>query len=281
MSVLFYKITEAHEGASIKTYLRQQLRLSARTVIRLKNGGIAVNGKLEYVTALLHTGDLLELTVAEVPEKHYQPEDIPLHFHYADDYFLVLDKPAGMPVYPVGRHHSGSLLNAVAFHCPEITFRPLYRLDRNTSGIMVIAKSRLSASSVRLTKSYYAVCQGVPPESGAVSTPIGLAANSKIKRITGTGQTALTHFVRLRSGGGHSLLELRLETGRTHQIRVHMASIGFPLAGDDLYGSSLAFLQRHALHCGAVHLAAESTGIDHHFRSELPKDITTAFPDLF
>lgn len=264
----------------VKSFLRQKLGLSARAVIRLKAGGILVNGNPARVVDLLNPGDVLSLIPPRECAREYLPENIPIEVLYEDSGFLAVNKPGYMPMYPVGKHSGGSLLNAVAYHRPGLVFRPMYRLDRNTSGITLMAKSR-EAAGAQLKKAYLAVCQGCTPKSGDIDLPIGLEPASKIKRVTGHGQSALTSYKTIVCSRGHSLVRLELQTGRTHQIRVHMAAIGFPLAGDDLYGGGVDIISRHALHCFSLKLSSVPYNLSLELSAAVPQDILSAFPELF
>ena len=158
-------------------------------------------------------------------------------------------------------------------------FRPLYRLDRDTSGALAVGKHRLAASCAQVGKVYYGVAQGELSGSGRIDTPIGLAPGSKIRRQCGEGgQPATTHWQALARGGGFTLLAFRLETGRTHQIRTHMARLGHPLAGDDLYGGARERMGRQALHCGQLELRCPPLGLEAVFCCPFPPDLLQAFP---
>ena len=146
-----------------------------------------------------------------------------------------------MPVHPSPGHDRDSVLNAAAWYfqnTPDFVFRPLYRLDRDTTGALVLAKNKFAANA-KLTKTYRAVCEGETPESGCVNVPIGIKPGHKVERCAGIGDEAVTEFQTVRTSGGYSLVDFHLKTGRTHQIRVHMAHLGHPVAGDDLYGGHL------------------------------------------
>ena len=183
----------------------------------------------------------------------------------------------------VTRTDRDSLLNRVAFHYQRTgqapAFRPLYRLDKDTSGILLVGKHRAAVSSAQVEKTYYAVCQGELSGDGTVEAPIALEPGSKIRRCCREdGQPAVTHWQVLASQEGHTLLRLRLETGRTHQIRVHMAHLGHPLAGDDLYGGSRQRLCRQALHCGELSLVCKPLGAGLRLAAPFPEDMAAAFP---
>ena len=258
--------------------------LSSRAFVKQKYlpGGLVKNGQPCRSVDLLRAGDRLCLTLPEEAET-YQAVEGPLSILYEDQDYLAVDKPPAMPVHPSPGHDRDSLLNRVAFHYQRTgqapAFRPLYRLDKDTSGILLVGKHRAAVSSAQVEKTYYAVCQGELSGDGTVEAPIGLEPDSKIRRCCREdGQPAVTHWQVLASQEGHTLLRLRLETGRTHQIRVHMAHLGHPLAGDDLYGGSRYRLCRQALHCGELSLVCKPLGAGLRLAAPFPEDMAAAFP---
>ncbi len=288
MRSLSYPVPEEWGGAAASAFARRFLELSASAWKDFKyEGGILVNGRPCLANAVLRAGDVLTLILRE-EEAEYPPSPLPLNIQYEDEDFLLLDKPAGVPVHPSPGHDRDSLLNGLAHYYRQTgqrcRVRPLYRLDRDTSGLLLFGKNRIAAGA-RLEKSYLAVCQGVLTGSGAVDLPIGLEPGSKIKRTCRAGlsesRPALTRWQALASEEGHTLLRLWLETGRTHQIRVHMAALGHPLAGDDLYGGGRERIPRQALHCRTLKVRCKALGWDRDFRADPPEDMRTAFPGLF
>ena len=242
---LTYTVPPEWDGRTVKDFARQHLGLSSRAFVKQKYlpGGLGKNG---------------------------QP-------------CRTVDKPPAMPVHPSPGHDRDSLLNRVAFHYQRTgqapAFRPLYRLDKDTSGILLVGKHRAAVSSAQVEKTYYAVCQGELSGDGTVEAPIALEPGSKIRRCCREdGQPAVTHWQVLAPQAGHTLLRLRLETGRTHQIRVHMAHLGHPLAGDDLYGGSRQRLCRQALHCGELSLVCKPLGAGLRLAAPFPEDMAAAFP---
>ena len=281
---LTYTVPPAWDGRAVKDFARQHLGQSSRAFVKQKYlpGGLVKNGQPCRSVDLLRAGDRLCLTLPEEAET-YQAVEGPLSILYEDQDYLAVDKPPAMPVHPSPGHDRDSLLNRVAFHYQRIgqapAFRPLYRLDKDTSGILLVGKHRAAVSSAQVEKTYYAVCQGELSGDGTVEAPIGLEPGSKIRRCCREdGQPALTHWQALSSQEGHTLLRLRLETGRTHQIRVHMAHLGHPLAGDDLYGGSRYRLCRQALHCGELFLVCKPLGAGLRLAAPFPEDMAAAFP---
>ena len=235
---LEFVIDCGQENMDVRTFVRRYLGFSARILTALKyEGEMLKNGEPVHSNAVLKTGDTLTLTLLETGEA-YEKADLPFAVLYEDEDFLVLDKPYNMPVHPSPGHDRDSVLNAAAWYfqnTPDFVFRPLYRLDRDTTGALVLAKNKFAANA-KLTKTYRAVCEGETPESGCVNVPIGLKPGHKVERCAGIGDEAVTEFQTVRTSGGYSLVDFHLKTGRTHQIRVHALSQGFPLVGDDKYG---------------------------------------------
>lgn len=262
--------------AQAERYLRRECGLSHRQISRLKQveGGMTVNGKHLRSVDTVCPGDIIRLHLVEEPNIVPNPAlYVPVAFEDAD--VRIFDKPAGMPIHPSSRHRMDTLGNAFAAMFPGETFRPVNRLDANTSGLTAAARNAIAAAQIppRIHKTYRAVVTGNPPAEGTIDAPLGRTEESIIVRcIRADGQHAVTHFRTLQRGARYSLVELHLETGRTHQIRVHMASIGCPLAGDDLYGGDTSDIFRHALHCCAADYI-DAQGITHHITSELPEDM--------
>lgn len=271
------------DGMTVRAFVRSYLGLSARVLTKQKHheNGLQCNGRPCRSIDTLHAGDLFTICIPQ-DTSVYKARNIPIDVLYEDEDYLVIDKPPHMPVHPSPGHDCDSVLNAAAYHYQakgeRTSFRPLYRLDRDTSGILVAAKHRLAVSSAVLQKYYYAVCEGMLEGSGTVDLPIRRTSDSKITREVGPGKRAVTHWKALKQDRRHTLLKIHLETGRTHQIRVHLSHIGFPLAGDDLYGGSLHPITRQALHLAEVRLSCKVLGIHTTFMSELPEDIKGSFP---
>lgn len=274
----------ADTQTDVRTYVRRTLGFSARVMIDLKcRGKIAVNGEPAFTIHPLQAGDVLELTLFEDAPTKTEPVELPFPILYEDADFLVLDKPAGMPVHPSPGHDRDSVLNAAAYYfqdIPDFVFRPLYRLDCDTVGALVLAKNKFATAAV-LEKSYTAVCEGQTPPSGRIDTPVGLLPGHKVQRCAGTGQAAATLFETLAFDGAHSLVRFTLLTGRTHQIRVHMASIGHPVAGDDLYGGRLDKSETQMLLCSTVHVTCAPLKADFTVRTAFSETQRAVFPTLF
>ena len=254
-----YVIEEKYQGMRVQDYLKQVHGYSRRNLIKLKQlpDGLVLNGKRIRTVDLLHTGDLLETAF---PDDLRTPVAVPADpaiIRYEDDDVMVLDKPPFMPVHESKLHQEDTLANLFAGICEQrgqpLAFRPVNRLDRDTSGLVVAAKNSHYASILwkSVKKEYLAVICGVPQQDFfRIEAPISRKEDSLIERcVREDGQYALTDCQVLSKGEGYSLCRVRIATGRTHQIRVHMAYLGYPLAGDTLYGMDQKWIDRHALHC--------------------------------
>lgn len=279
---LRYTVSPDFHGTEIRTFVRRELELSASVLRDLKyRGEILLNGRRALATERLSAGDTLTLTLSEHARRDAANGTLPPVL-YEDEDFLILNKPAGMPIYPTPGHDTDSLLNAAAEKCAadDFLFRPMYRLDRDTTGVFVLAKNRFAAGA-RLEKRYLAVCEGELPPEGEIDAPIGLLPGHRVQRTVGIGQPARTLYRRITFDGLHSLAVFRLMTGRTHQIRVHMSSLGHPVAGDDLYGGSVSMVSRQMLLCAVVRLTSKALGKDLCVRASFSEAQKNAFPELF
>ena len=271
------------EECPAKAYLMRVCGISSGLWKRIKHSGtFAVNG-LPAIAArtMLHTGDIVsyELTIVS----SVTPERLPLAIVYEDNDLLIIDKPAGQLVHPTTREAHGTVANAVLGLYEErsirLDFHPCHRLDRNTTGLLLIAKhpevQYQMAKQNTLTREYLALIDGMlTPTEGMIDAPIARALPSIILRcVSPNGKPARTHYRMEWTNTRQSLLRLRLETGRTHQIRVHLAHLGHPLLGDDLYGGSTNLIPRHALHSAQLTLTHPRTGERLSVESLLPEDM--------
>lgn len=255
--------------------------MSRRLLTRLKRreGGITRNGQLIRSIDEVSRGDVIVLSLED--ESFLETNGslrVPIAFE--NESLVVFDKAGGMPVHPSIRHQGDTLGNYFAYLYPELTFRSVNRLDRDTSGLCVIAKDAFAAKLLQgsCKKVYYAAVHGIIPESGTIDAPIARERESIILRcVREDGQRAVTHYKRLKCNEKYSLAEIDLETGRTHQIRVHFSHIGAPLAGDDLYGGLRDNIGRQALHCGRITFTDPLTHEHITVSSELPGDIKALF----
>ncbi len=275
-----FEVKQDNDGSTLRTFLRMECGITARSMTLLKygDGGIYRDGELLKAHDTIHTGDKITLLLPP-EENNIVPVKGELSILYEDDYLLIVNKPANMPVHPTKQHQLDTLANIVSDYQQSrgesYTFRALNRLDKDTSGCVVIAKDRLTYALVLPTvrKTYVAVCQGKVDEAGIIDMPIGLAKGSSMKRtVREDGSPAVTHYKPVAYGNGHTVLELQLETGRTHQIRCHLSAAGYPLAGDDLYGGSRELIQCQALHCRDVTLMHPVTKQQIQITTEIPKE---------
>ena len=253
-------VPQEYDGKLVKEFLRKECMVSATLFTQLKKteNGITNNGIHTRAIDKIKYKDIVEITLPE-DKNEIVPINIPINVLFEDEHLMAVEKEPYMAVHPVHGHINDTLANACAYYAKQKnemwTFRAINRLDRDTSGVVLIAKNAYSAPILSDTakKKYIAVCEGKIEHSGTVDLPIRFKEGHSIQRETGEGGvTAITHYYPIKYGGGHTLTEFELETGRTHQIRVHMSSIGYPLAGDDMYGGSLDKIGRQALHCASV-----------------------------
>lgn len=281
MTRLNYTVPPAYDGARVQDFLRRDCGLSWRMVVRLKGvaGGITADGVPMRSIDRLRAGQTVVLTF---PEDHVRIEgmEMPLAVVYEDAHLLMVDKPPYLAVHPSAGKPDPTLANGVVAYYEKkgeaVSFRPVNRLDRNTSGLLLAAKDPHTAFLLtrKPEKVYLAVVFGRLEGEGTIDAPIRVKEGCCITREVGPGgKESVTHWQALASDGKLTLLRLRLETGRTHQIRVHMAYIGHPLVGDTMYGTDETFLPRHALHCSEMAFAHPLTGEPLHFVSPLPLDM--------
>ncbi len=292
---LEYQITAQENKKTILDYLKSK-GYSHNLIVHLKKTpeGIQKNGIWSYVSDPLKEGDWLKVHWEETEgSDRIEPICLPFPVIYEDEDILVVNKPAGMPIHPSMNNYDNTLANAAMHYFKEkgesFTYRCVNRLDRDTSGLTILAKNMLSAAILSrntglkaITREYLAVVYGNPPESGTVDAPIARAADSAIERCVDykRGESAITHYRRLRhdSEKNLSLIRLTLETGRTHQIRVHMKHIGFPLIGDFLYNPDFTHIKRQALHSACLSFIHPITGEPMRFEAPLPEDMDCLFP---
>lgn len=281
--ILELMIPEEFAGAAVYSFLKEHVRLSTRIIrsIKFKPDGIRLNGERARTSTILKAGDRLVLTLGDAPGES-APTPMALDILYEDEDLLVVNKPAGLAMHPSHNHPEGTLINGVIAYrlargsAPEV--HAVGRLDKNTSGVAVCALNRYAASRLngRADKEYLAIVQGEYTGGGVIDAPIIRPDPMKTLRAVGPGGLhAVTRWESLGTGHGLSLLRIQLETGRTHQIRVHFASRGTPLAGDDMYGGTQDLIGRHALHCARVTLTHPVTGERMAFAAPLPADMQT------
>lgn len=255
--VINYTVPENRDGVLLRDILRRELLISATLLRKMKKETDAIlkNGHPAFVSVPVQAGDKLTLVIEEeTVNTKVVPRDGTLDIVFENEDLLVLNKPANLTVHPTSGHYDDSLANILVGMMGEnFIFRPVSRLDRGTSGLMAVAKNSYSHTFLghqNMVREYLAVCEGVPENpSGTIDAPIGRVDGSVLLReVRDDGKCAVTHYNVERVFGNRALVRLRLETGRTHQIRVHMKSIGCPLVGDFLYGEEIPNFPRFALH---------------------------------
>lgn len=289
---LTYHITEGDLPAHVNGYLKLK-GFSSRNLIALKQNpeNVRVNGVPSFMNHTLQPGD--ELTVhimEEVSSEKIPPVKLPLEIVYEDEDLMVINKPAGMPIHPSMNNYENSLGNALAWYFKEqgipFVFRCINRLDRDTSGLTIIAKHAVSAGILSsmvaskgesgITREYLAIVKGhVTPGEGTIDAPLARKSGSILEREVNflTGERAVTHYHVVDEKNGYSLVSLTLETGRTHQIRVHMKYLGYPLIGDYLYHPDMERISRQALHAHHLEFHHPITGEFLSFTAPLPADM--------
>ncbi len=289
--------TVEEDGIRLDKYLVKKCPELSRNQVQklIKEGKVTVNDSPSKSGLKLALGDKVELIIP--PEKEeLTPETLPLNIIYEDEEILVLDKPAGIPVHPAPGHPSHTLINAVLSHLPSLPqtgdrLRPgvVHRLDKDASGVLVIAKTSAAHESLvnqfkarSVNKGYLVLVKGkLVPEHGVIEAPIGRdPKNRKKMAVISSGREARTFYDVIKYLDDYTLLEIKTETGRTHQIRVHLAAIGHPVIGDKVYGVKSPTLSRPFLHAYRLGFRLPRSGEYKEFTSELPDDLKRALEDL-
>lgn len=265
----------------------------------IKEGTLTVDGKVIRPRDKLNGGERIKVKTELQRIEHHAGEAIPLDIIYEDDSIMVINKPAGLVVHPAAGHDSGTLMNALLHHCPDIAQVPragiVHRLDKDTTGLMVVAKTIAAQTDIvaqlqerSMGREYEAVVNGVMTGGGCVDEPMGRHSKNRQKMaVVGVGKEAITHYRVLEKFRAHTHIRLKLETGRTHQIRVHMAHINYPLIGDPLYGGRfrmpkgasgamqrvLKGFRRQALHAKKLELYHPESGELMSWEIDLPEDM--------
>lgn len=274
--------------SSIEEFLRQKgYSHHIMTHLKRTERGIVHNGDWAYSSAALVPGDRLVITLTEdACSENIVPAPVPFEIVYEDEDLMIINKPSNTPVHPSVNNYGNTLANGLAWHFAQkketFVYRCINRLDRDTSGLLIIARHALSAAllssmvaSRKICREYLAVAAGSVPDCGTIDAPIAREAGSAITRCVDfeRGERAVTHYKCLSRRDGCSLVRLRLETGRTHQIRVHMKYLGYPLLGDYLYNPDYRIMKRQALHSARLSFDHPVTGIKMDFTAPLPDDM--------
>ena len=283
-----YKITDSGQNIRIDSFLRKHgYSMQNLTLLKKMPESILKNGEWSYMQTTLQAGDILTVRIQEETSSPNIPAvNLPIDIVYEDEDIIVINKAAGMPIHPSMNNYTNSMANALAWYYQQqnkpFIFRCSNRLDRDTSGLTVVAKHLVSGNILscmvrdhKIDREYLALVRGhVTPPTGTIHAPLARKGGTIIERIVDFehGETAVTHYHTLSEKNGHSLVSLHLETGRTHQIRVHMTSIGHPLLGDTVYGSSKNpfHLQGQTLHAMILGFLHPVTGEYMEFEAPLP-----------
>ena len=292
-----YIIDEDSAGLRVEQFLRRK-RYSGQNLSEIKRmpKSILVNGVHYYMRQELSTGDHLQVRICETQNSEkIPPTKLPLDIIYEDEDLLVLNKPAGMPIHPSLNNYTNSMANALAYYFQSqgkpFIFRCCNRLDRDTSGLTIVSKHLVSGSILsdmtkyrEVHREYLAIARGsVTPSEGTIQAPLGRKEGTIIERTVDWehGEDAVTHYKVVKEANGHSLVSLRLETGRTHQIRIHMKYLGYPLIGDYLYNPDMEYMTRQALHSHHMEFTHPITGEHMSFTAPLPEDMARVMQEYF
>ena len=284
-----YIIDEDSAGLRVEQFLRRK-RYSGQNLSEIKRmpKSILVNGVHYYMRQELSNGDHLQVRICETKNSEkIPPTNLPLDIIYEDEDILVLNKPAGIPIHPSLNNYTNSMANALAYYFQSqgkpFIFRCCNRLDRDTSGLTIVSKHLVSGSILsdmtkyrEVHREYLAIARGsVTPSEGTIQAPLGRKEGTIIERTVDWehGEDAVTHYKVVKEANGHSLVSLRLETGRTHQIRIHMKYLGYPLIGDYLYNPDMEYMTRQALHSHHMEFTHPITGEHMSFTAPLPEDM--------
>lgn len=283
--VLIYEIAAEHTGMKIGDFLRKT-GYSRHVIIHLKKteNGILLNGEWAYVGQSLKEGDHLEIhIIEEESSEQIVPSELPLDIVYEDEDLLIINKPADMPIHPSINNYDNTLANALMWYYQQkgetFVYRCINRLDRDTHRIIDCSENMLSGGILsdmskkrEIHREYLAIAEGEVPQEGVIDAPIARKEESVIERCVDfeRGDRAVTHYWRLDYRNGYSLVRLKLETGRTHQIRVHMKYLGHPLTGDYLYNPDYRILNHQALHSWKLAFRHPVTGAQMQFKADPP-----------
>ena len=293
-------IVDSKEPKRIDTYISECLEYSRTAIQRLiEENKIIINGKKEKASYKVQKGDIIEIEEAPAKEIELKAQDIPLEILYEDNDIIVVNKPKGIVVHPANGNPDGTLVNAIMSICKDSLsgvggeIRPgiVHRLDKNTSGAIIIAKNDKAHINLseqlknhEIKKTYIALVRGIVKENNAtINMPIGRSKKDRKKMaVDKNGKEAITHFKVLKRYTDCTLLEINIETGRTHQIRVHLSHIGYPIIGDDVYsnGKNKWNIEGQCLHAKSLDFKQPITGKQMHIEAELPKYFQKILEDL-
>lgn len=289
--LLSIRITNEYDEMMIKEILFDHFDFSRKSLSKIKNAkGIYLNGVHVYVTVRVKEGDLLEIMVPEETSEEILPQKVPVDIIYEDEDIVVINKQPDVVVHPTRNHYLGTIANGLMYYWQEKglkhRFRPVNRLDKDTSGLFIVAKNQYSHHKLALQlqdrtlqRTYHAIVHGIlDNKKGTVNAPIMKDPEHSMRRIvifdSSEAKEAITNYRVIKECNNYSLVELKLMTGRTHQIRVHMSWLGYPLVGDDLYGgTNHPLINRQALHAIELSFNHPITGESLNFRTPYPNDM--------
>ena len=293
-----YSFVADKSGVRLDKFVGERCLELSRTHAQklIADGCITVNGHEVRASLRLSPGDKVDILIPSPPPSPLSPEKMPLNILYEDDDLLVVDKPAGLTVHPAPGHPEHTLVNAILSHYPRLadisdSLRPgiVHRLDKDTSGVMLVAKNKVAQMNLvnqfrtrSVAKAYLVLVKGrLTPESGMIEAAIGRDPRHRQRMaVVSRGREARTAYRVIRYLDDYTLLEVRPETGRTHQIRVHLAAVGYPVVGDATYGVKSPHLSRQFLHASRLGFRLPSTGEYVEFESKLPPDLEQALREI-
>ena len=293
-----YNLVADIQDARLDKYVCQERPELSRTKVQklISEGYITVNDHAARAGLKLNPGDRVGIIIPPTSPSPLSPEALPLSIIYEDKDLLVIDKPAGLTIHPAPGHYSHTLVNAILSYLPELpdtgdSLRPgiVHRLDKDTSGVMVVAKTNAAQANLisqfkahTVVKAYLALVKGhLTPEKGVIEAPIGRdPRNRKRMAVVTEGKEARTRYQVIKYITNYTLLEIRPETGRTHQIRVHLSAIGYPVVGDTTYGVKSAYVSRQFIHASRLGFKLPATEKYAEFDSELPPDLAQTLENI-
>lgn len=283
---LIKTVTEKDDGKKLTTYFKIELKFSSRLTRKLiRNGYVNLNGERGYARNIIKTGDVIEINLNTEDTQDIEAQDVPINVVYEDDDILLVNKPPFMVVHPTKSHPDSTLANGIVHYFrsrgDNYIVRLVNRIDRDTSGLVMVAKSQFAhmamaqqLESNEIEKYYVTVVKGRLEGSGTIDKPIDKRSEDTVKReVMEDGYRAVTHYEVLKSGEEMSSVLIRLETGKTHQIRVHMSYIGHPIVGDSLYGTESDLINRQALHAYKLRFDSLRDNVRQEVIAPIPEDM--------